>query len=262
MPRDQDGGNERIQTKGYAGRQRWFQDMEQLVLERRDRLGRMVQRDGRLIVTILVMSLLLSGAVLGNILQGLLGVRTEVQVLLLDHLGNERPLIRLTDLPATPEQLQILEVLGAWIRAVRLISKDGRVMNASWDWLHDFTSQTLLTRLEGYKKDQMQRQQTGVSVYITKPSLQRLSTSRSYYVEWDECTVSPEGRLLLEQSAAWKATVTVADFQSKAVQDARALRLKNKIYRNLLGIVVDDVVDWKPQPFLTIQIAEPRCAKS
>ena len=80
-------------------------------------------------------------------------------------------------------------------------------------------------------------------------------------MEWDECTTSVEGRLILEQSAIWKATITVADFQSQAVKNARDLRIKNKNYRNLLGIVVEDV-EWKAQPFLTLQIAEPRCAKS
>jgi type IV secretory pathway TrbF-like protein len=258
---DQDRSFERIQTKGYAGRQRWFQDMEQLILERRNRLGRIMKRDSGLIVSIIILTGLLAVSVLGNIVQGMTGVRTEVQVLRIDQLGNVQPLMKLSQMPAAPEELQVTETLTTWIKMVRTITPAGRIMNDMADWLKDYTSQVLLNRLEGYRKEQMLRQQTGIQVSITKPTVQRLSGPRSYHVEWDECTWSPEGRLILEQSAVWKATVTVADFQSQAVKKARDLRIQQQNWRNPLGIVVD-TIEWKAQPFLTIQIAEPRCAKS
>jgi len=258
---DQDNSFQRIKTTSYAGRQRWFQDMEQLLLLRRDRLGRIVKRDGRLIVTILILSGLLGFSVLGNIVQGMTGVRTEVHVERIDQLGNAQPLIRLSELPATPEQLQVIETLTTYFEKIRTITPAGRIMNDMWKWIAAYTSPAVFTRLEGYRTEQMARQQTGLQVHIIRPTVQRLAHARSFQVEWDECTTSMEGRLMVEQSATWKATVTVADFQSTAVKNARDLRIKNRDYRNLLGIVVDDL-EWKPQPFLTAPVAEARCAKS
>ena len=58
-----------------------------------------------------------------------------------------------------------------------------------------------------------------------------------------------------EESGRWTATLVIADFQSQVAQQERDLRRKQRNYRNLLGIVVDDI-SWQRRPLLS-QIQPP-----
>jgi type IV secretory pathway TrbF-like protein len=247
-----------ITTSAYNGRQRQLQDMEQAIAEAKDRMARKDRRDATLLWAVLILTCALTGSVVGNIYQGVNGVHEEVYVALVDHVGNVAPLVRLKDLPVTPEQGQVMGTLTHWVQTVRAISSDAVFMGTMWDWVKDFTSNTAIAMLADYRAEQKERQQRGRRVQLSLPQVQYLSGSRSYHVEWDECTVSAEGKLVLEESGYWKATLTVADFQSKAVIEARQLRLKKKNLRNFLGIMVDDI-KWDVQRYPTPMAAEGRC---
>lgn len=247
-----------IDTKPYAGRQRQQQDIEQAILAKASRESRREQRDGRLIMAVVVLTCLLAGSVLGNVIQGLLGVRVEPYLIMVDHLGTQSAPMRLSEVTITAEQSHVFGKLMDWVEWVRMISSDAVVMSKVWERVSEYTSHAGMNMLEAYRTQQKERQQQGKRVQVSKPQVQHLSGSRSYHVEWDECTFTHEGRLILEESAYWKATLTVADFQGQAAKKARELRLRQKNYRNILGIVVDDI-KWEPRPFATMAIAQQRC---
>jgi type IV secretory pathway TrbF-like protein len=247
-----------IDTRAYRGRQRPLQDMEQVIREMADRQGRKERSFARLVLAIMALSLLLGLSVVGNIVQGMHGVRVEPWVEQLDHLGNQQPLVRLKNMPATPAQTQVVGTLTTWTQFVRIISSDATAMAMFWDIVKDYTSNAGLGQLEAYRAQQKERQQQGKRVWVAKVSVQPLQGSRSYHVEWEECTANSGGQLVLLESASWKATLAVADFQSQAVIKARELRLSQRNYRNLLGILVDDI-QWKPEPYASYQQALSRC---
>lgn len=247
-----------IDSKAYEGRQRTLQDKEQEVREQAQRKARSDKSFARLVLAIMIVVIVLGLAVIGNIVQGLHGVRTEPYVVVIDYLGNHQPAVRLTDMPLTPGQTQIIGTLSTWTQFVRVISSDATAMGMFWELVKDHTSNAALGMLEAYRAQQKERLAQGKRVWVTKVTVQPLTGSRSYHVEWDECTANSAGQLVLAESAYWKATLSVADFQSEAVKKARELRLSQKNFRNLLGILVDDI-QWNPEPYPTYKHAMNRC---
>ena len=156
-----------VSTTAYAGRQRQAQDLAAAVQEKTRILTRTYQRDNRLLWALAVMTtlLLLSGA--ANLWQGRTGVEQVPYVVLVDHLGNHAPLLTLADQPVTPEQSIIIGTLMTWLEHVRMISSDSVVLGKNWDRVEDYTSQAALKQLEGFRREQKQRQQLGRRVEIS-----------------------------------------------------------------------------------------------
>lgn len=233
-----------IDTSQYAGRQAAMREACEREENRRIRKDK---RDGRLIGAVLVVTCLLIPSVVGNIVQGMLGIRVEPYVILMDHLGNERPMIKVAEMTATPEESMIMGVLTNWIEDVRRISSDAKMMNDNWDRAEQYTSQVLLEQLTEYRAQQKIRQQTGMRVQITTPIVMPIRGTRSYHLEWREETIDPNGALVVKESGYWTAKATVGEFHTKAAKEMRALRLQRQEYRNLMGIIVDDVY-WTHRP--------------
>ena len=244
-----------VSTTAYVGRQRQAQDLAAAVQEKARILTRMYQRDNRLLWALAVMTtlLLLSGT--ANLWQGRTGVEQVPYVVLVDHLGNQAPLLKLADQPVTPEQSIIVGTLMTWLEHVRMISSDSVVLGKNWERVEDYTSQAFLKQLEGFRREQKQRQQLGRRVEITPPRLLPIQKARSYTAQWEEKTYDHNGQLLPEESGRWTATLVIADFQSQVAQQERDLRRKQRNYRNLLGIVVDDV-SWQRRPLFS-QVQPP-----
>ena len=239
-----------IQTKAYVGRQRPTQELEAVVQAKTHLLTHMYQRDNRLISALLVMTLLLGGTGAALIWQGRTGEKEVPYVILMDHLGNQMPLLKLSELPVTPEQSIIVGTLMTWLEHVRQISSDSVVLGKNWERVEDYTSQALLKQLEAFRREQKQRQQLGRRVEITPPRVMPIQKSRSYTATWEEKTYDQNGQLMPEESGRWTATLVIADFQSQVAQQERDLRRKQRNYRNLLGIVVDDI-SWQRRPLLS-----------
>ena len=169
-----------VSTTAYAGRQRQAQALAAAVQEKTRILTRTYQRDNRLLWALAVMTtlLLLSGA--ANLWQGRTGVEQVPYVVLVDHLGNHAPLLTLADQPVTPEQSIIVGTLMTWLEHVRMISSDRVVLGKNWDRVEDYTSQAALQQLEGFRREQKQRQQLGRRVEITPPRLLPIQKARAY----------------------------------------------------------------------------------
>jgi type IV secretory pathway TrbF-like protein len=242
-----------IQITRYGSRQEATKIRDEEVTRRAEGITRIVKRDGGLIFCLVLTLLLLAASVGANMWQGMTGVITEVQVLMLDHLGQERPLVRLTDLPVTPEQTQVMGVLMNWIEWNRVIFLDAVQVKKNWDRADVFTSNAVIRQLADFRREQKYRlEEVHRRVEITQPLvLPNGSKSRSYTVEWDETARDMEGHLVPSECGKWKAFLTVADFQSDASKYARDFRLKQKDYRNILGIVVDDV-SWSGRPLFLV----------
>jgi type IV secretory pathway TrbF-like protein len=245
-----------VHTTAYRGRQGQAQALAAAVQEKTRILTRTYQRENRLLWALLLTTTLLCGTGAALIWQGRTGEREVPYVVLLDHLGNHAPLLTLTELPVTPEQSIIVGTLMMWLEHVRMISSDRVVLGRNWARVEDFTSTAALQQLEGFRREQKQRQQLGRRVEISAPRLLPIPKSRSYAAEWDEHTYDHQGQVLPEESGRWKATLTIADFQSQVAQQERDLRRKHRNYRNLLGIVVDDI-SWQRRPLLSQQQPPP-----
>ena len=94
----------------------------------------------------------LSGA--ANLWQGRTGVEQVPYVVLVDHLGNHAPLLKLAEQPVTPEQSIIIGTLMTWLEHVRMISSDSVVLGKNWERVEDYTSQAALKQLEGFRREQ------------------------------------------------------------------------------------------------------------
>ena len=129
-----------VSTTAYVGRQHQAQALAAAVQEKTRILTRTYQRDNRLLWALAVITtlLLLSGA--ANLWQGRTGVEQVPYVVLVDHLGNHAPLLKLADQPVTPEQSIIIGTLMTWLEHVRMISSDSVVLGKNWARVEDFTS--------------------------------------------------------------------------------------------------------------------------
>lgn len=239
-----------VGTTAYTSRQRQAQAIEAAVQAKTRILTQTAQRDNRLLLALLLTTTLLAGTGAALIWQGRTGEREVPYVVVMDHLGNQSPLLRLADQPVTPEQSIIVGTLMTWLEHVRQLSSDSVVLGKNWARVEEYTSQAALHQLEGFRREQKQRQQLGRRVEITPPRVMPIPKSRSYTAEWEEKTYDPNGGLLTEESGRWTATLTIADFQSQAAQQERDLRRKQRNYRNLLGIVVDEL-SWQRRPLLS-----------
>jgi type IV secretory pathway TrbF-like protein len=255
-PHDTQNG---ISTKPYQSRVTSTRRTQEVVQELAKRRGRIFNNDTRLLSAILVLVLALGGSVWGNIQQGLHGVKTEVQLMYIDYRGNAKPAIKLADLSVTPEQANIMGVLQRWMTLQRRLPDDPIVLGQNWEEVDAFSTNAAIKQLELFRREQKTRQEMHRRVEVARVSILPVgSKSRSYLVSWDEFTRDQNGELVREESGYWEATVTVADFQTKAVQQQRELRLKKRDYRNILGIFVDDIA-WKGRPmFFTPQPGEGR----
>jgi type IV secretory pathway TrbF-like protein len=247
-PNDRQDG---IDTRPYESRQEALRGIEASEAQRVATVTRAYKRDARLIVSNLILSFFLAFSVYANIQQGKQGVREVPYVVLLDHLGNQQPLLRLDQLPVTPEQSQIVGVLMTWTELVRRISSDPQAFAKNWELADDYTSNTAMEQMKEFRKEQQQRQQQGTRVQISVPTVLPIGTSRSYIVEWEETAVDPNGRVMAHESGMWKATLTVADFQSKAATEERTLKRQRRNYRNIRGILIDDI-SWSGRPLLVV----------
>ena len=133
-----------VSTTAYVGRQHQAQALAAAVQEKARILTRTYQRDNRLLwaVAVLTTLVLLSGA--GNLWQGRTGVEQVPYVVLVDHLGNHAPLLKLAEQPVTPEQSIIIGTLMMWLEHVRMISSDSVVLGKNWARVEDFTSTAAL----------------------------------------------------------------------------------------------------------------------
>ena len=197
---------EGITTTAYRGRQSEMQAIEDAVRTKAEILTRVYARDSKLIVTIFILTLLLIGSVLGNVWQGMTGVQIEPYVVRVDHLGNEQPLIRLTELPVTPEQTVVIGILMSWVEWVRTISEDRVILGQNWAKVEDYTTNAGLKQLEEFRHEQKLRQQLQRRVNITTPRIMPIPKTRSYTVEWQEKAYDENGQILMEESRNWTAT--------------------------------------------------------
>jgi type IV secretory pathway TrbF-like protein len=239
-----------VTTAAYRGRQRAVQHYDEGIEAKARGLTRIYKRDGGLIVAVTLLSGALCLSAAGNIWQGSQGIREVPYVLLIDHLGQERPLMRVEELPVTPEQSQVIGVLMTWVELVRSVPGEAVQLGKNWEKVEAYSSNAALGQLREYRAEQKQRQQFGRRVEIVTPSILPIKNSRSYAVEWEEKTYNQEGRVMPEESGRWKATLTIADFHSQAARQERELRAKKRQYRNILGIVVDGV-SWQVRPLLS-----------
>ncbi len=129
-----------VSTTAYVGRQRQAQDLEEAVREKARILTRTYQRDNRLLWAVAGAHHPVAHSGAGNLWQGRTGVQKEPYVVLVDHLGNHAPVLKLADLPVTPEQSIIVGTLMSWLEHVRTISSDRVVLGRNWERVEDFTS--------------------------------------------------------------------------------------------------------------------------
>jgi type IV secretory pathway TrbF-like protein len=176
------------------------------------------------------------------------GVRVIPYVVRVDQLGQEQALTALPSSPLKPEQSVIHGVLTTWIEQVRSISNDIIVFTRNWDRVKDYTTTAGLRQLQDFRKEQAIRQQMGRRVQITVGQVLPIGgASNSYTGEWREEVYDQTGQLLLEESGLWKATLRVANWQSKTAQQELDLRRKQRNFRNVMGIFVDEVA-WTMRP--------------
>lgn len=242
---------EGISTTPYVGRQRALQDMEQEIEEVARRQARTAQINGGLITAVTALSVVIGILVLCNVYQWRDRSRLEVKVLQFDQNWQQLPLLDLSQLPVTPTQVAIINTLTLWIEWIRTITPDGGIMNRYWDHARAFTTEAAIEQLKPFRDEQRLRQEQGVRVTISPPKIAPISQSRSYTVIWDEATVTPHGQPIPDQSGRWEATLTLVDFQDKALRRWRDLRVQKQDYRNLQGIVVEDI-RWKRVGGLTM----------
>lgn len=242
---------EGIRTKPYVGRQRELQDMEQEKEELATRQARTAQINGGLVTAVTVLSVVIGLSVLCNAFQWRNRSRVDVKVLPFDQNWQQLPMLDLRDLPVTPTQVAIINTLTLWIEWIRTITPDGGIMNRYWDHAKAFTTEAVTQQLQPFRDEQRLRQAQGIRVIISPPKIAPISESRSYTVVWDETTISPSGQPIPDQSGRWEATLTLVDFQEKAIMRWRDLRVQKSDYRNLQGIVVEDI-RWKRVGGLTL----------
>lgn len=241
-----DGG---ISTQGYESVQSPVRRAEARREEAARTLVRIHKRDAALVITTLVLTLLLGLSALGNIVQGMQGIREIPYVVFLDELGQHQPAIRLPDQPLTVPQGMIIMALIRWTECTRAIPGDTKVMADCWDVVRDFTTNAAWAQLEPFYEQQLVRRNQQRRVQITLPKVTRLSASRTYRVEWEETAFEPSGAKIAQESSRWEADLAIADFSDKAHRAHMTLLLGQRNYRNLLGIAVDDI-QWKQRPAL------------
>ena len=127
---------------------------------------------------------------------------------------------------------------------------------SNWEKVEDFTSTAALHQLGGLSARAETAATARASGGNQSPRVLPIRKSRSYTAEWEEKTYDQDGRLLPDESGRWTATLTIADFSSQVAQQERDLRRKQRQYRNLLGIVVDEV-SWSVRPLLSQRQPQP-----
>jgi type IV secretory pathway TrbF-like protein len=257
---ERNGHLQAIDTRPYVGAQSTIQGIEVALAQKAARIAGERRAGAWNGVALTVLSLGLVGSVAMNVYQGHQGVREVPYVVSIDQFGQERPALRLVDELVKPEQSVIMAVLINWLELVRPISNDPAVLGKNWAKADDYMSNAMLQHITTYRSDQKARQEQGLRVELTQPPtlLPIAGSTRSYTAEWEEIAYNPQGEPVPYESGRWKATITVADFQSKAAQDEKLVRRKQGNYRNLLGIVVDDV-QWRGRPLLSqLQTPPPR----
>jgi type IV secretory pathway TrbF-like protein len=176
------------------------------------------------------------------------GVRVEPYVVRVDRLGQEQVLSAIQTTPLKPEQSVIHGVVLAWVENVRSISNDVIVFAQNGDRVADYTTTAGLRQLTAFRREQAIRQQMGRRVQVSVSNFLPIGgQSNSYTVEWREEVYDQSGQLLVDESGLWKATVRIADFQSKTAQEEVDLRRKKQNFRNILGVFIDEV-SWTMRP--------------
>jgi type IV secretory pathway TrbF-like protein len=176
------------------------------------------------------------------------GVRVIPYVVRVDNFGREQVLEPWPTHPVRPPQTAVYDTIKNWIEDVRNISNDPVVFKQNWDRVALYTTQAGWQQLTPFHKEQIARQLLGRRALVTVGQVLPIGKqSWSYTVEWREEVYDQSGQLLPEESGLWKATVRVADWQSKAAQEAFNLLRAKRTYRNIQGIVVDEI-SWSMRP--------------
>jgi type IV secretory pathway TrbF-like protein len=247
------GQRDGIATAAYGSRVTAVQQLEEAQREQAHSVVRIYKRDAGLLMCVILETLLLAVAMLVVYWQGMHGVRIEYELIVMDHLGNVMPKIRLSDETVTPEVAQIMGMLTHWVYWQRVLGDDPVATAQNWATADLYTSNAAIAQLETYRREQKVRQQDQHRrIEVADVRVLPIPKSRSYIVEWDEHVRDEQGRLVREECGKWKAQLTIGDFQSAAVRELRKERLQRKEFRNPLGILVDGI-QWHGQPmYLTV----------
>lgn len=242
-----------ISTTDYASRVTEVQLIEEAQQQLARDVVRVYQRDAGLLICLFVTLSALLLSVAGNIYQGVHGVRVEYELLVMDHLGNLLPKVRLSDETVTPEVSQIMGMLTHWIFWQRVLGDDPVATAQNWEMADLYTSNAAIAQLADYRREQKIRQhEQHRRVEVANARVLPIPKSRSYIVEWDENVRDEHGRLVREECGRWKAQLTIGDFQSAAIKEWRKARLQKRELRNPLGILVDGI-QWHGEPmYLTV----------
>jgi len=167
-----------------------------------------------------------------------------------DAHGQEQPLESVPTKPMKVEHSVTHGVLWAWVENVRWITEDTVLFGLMWNRVQDFTTTAGMRQLDNFKRDQKQRQAKGRRVLVRVGSVLPIGTeANSWVVEWCEEARDLHGAFLREESGLYKATLRVADWQSKTAKDEMDLRRRQKNWRNTYGVFVDGINWPSPRPF-------------
>lgn len=175
------------------------------------------------------------------------GIRDHVHVARYNELdGTEEWLPSAPVKPVKPEQSVIHGVVRNWVEAVRAISNDRVVYDQNWERVKDYSTQVAWRQLEAFHKEQDERQVGGRRVMVTTGKFFPVSKSQqSFRITWKETAWDLYGQCLEEESGYWELGVRIADFSSQTAQDEMSLRRKQRNFRNLFGVFIDEPL-WKP----------------
>ena len=177
------------------------------------------------------------------------GTRVVPHVVEWDRTGTERLIRPIPPVPQKAEQNVLRHIVTDWLAKTRAISSDGVVFQQHWDWVRDYTTSRGWAQIQEMWKEQAGRHRAGIRVQVqVREVLPVGGTSQSWAVEWEERAYTPEGRLVLQDTLRWKATLRVADFQDQAAKRQMQLMRTQNNYRNILGVFMDEVAFATPTP--------------
>jgi type IV secretory pathway TrbF-like protein len=176
------------------------------------------------------------------------GAQVEVKVIRVDQFGNEQPLESAPRHPMKPTESVAHDLLQNYIEHLRPISESGVIFVKNWDWVKDYTTTAGMRQLHDFRLEQDKRQRLGRRVQVTVGAVLPVDgAANSYTADWREEAYDRHGQLLSLESGLYRATLRLADFQSTTAQVELDLRRKQRNFRNLMGLYVDEL-RWTMRP--------------
>jgi type IV secretory pathway TrbF-like protein len=176
------------------------------------------------------------------------GAHVELKVIRVDQFGQEQPLESAPRHPMKPAENVAHDMLQNYLEHLRPISESVVVFVKNWDWVKDYTTSAGMRQLHDFRAEQDKRQRLGRRVQVTVGAILPVDgATNTYTAEWREEAYDRNGQMLGIESGLYKATLRIADFQSTTAQVEMDLRRKQRNFRNLMGVYVDEL-RWNMRP--------------